>query len=413
MTRGALRANVAWMLAGNLVFAASQYGVLAAVAKLGTPTLVGWFQLSFAVTAPIVALTNSNLRAVQATDTHHEVAFADYAGQRALAIVASLLITAAAMIVGGYVEAGWVLFWVASSKGVESASDVLYGMLQQRERHDRMAIAMITRGVLSVVAVAAVLYATGSLATAVAAMFLVRVVTLVGLEGPMSAAVVGGWSALVPRFDRALLWKVTRTALPLGAVGMLFSLTHNVPRYALEWSFDAHTLGIYAACAWLVQAGQTVVSALGQAVLPRMAAHYRHGRRASFLKVAGALWGAGAALGIAGVVGASLVGETALRILYTDEYAPHVDVLVAVAAAGALTYLTWLGQGITNAMRRFDAQVPLALTVVAVTAGVCVWVVPTWGAIGAAIGWGAGQVVYLAWSVALVIGGLRRMPSPP
>jgi hypothetical protein len=63
-------------------------------------------------------------------------------------------------------------------------------------------------------------------------------------------------------------------------------------------------------------------------------------------------------------------------------------------------------------MRRFDAQVPLALTVVVVTAGVCVWTVPAWGAIGAAAGWGAGQLVYLAWSVALVVGGLRRMPSP-
>ena len=61
-----LRLNASWTFGGNLVYAACQWGMLVALAKFGSPELVGRFALALAVTAPVYMLTNLQLRAVEA-----------------------------------------------------------------------------------------------------------------------------------------------------------------------------------------------------------------------------------------------------------------------------------------------------------------------------------------------------------
>src|SRR5207247_6401186 len=67
-----LRRDFAWTLAGNLVYAGCQWGMVMALAKLSTATAVGQFALGMAVTAPIFLFSNLNLRAIVATDSRQE-----------------------------------------------------------------------------------------------------------------------------------------------------------------------------------------------------------------------------------------------------------------------------------------------------------------------------------------------------
>jgi hypothetical protein len=46
-----LRKNFSWTFVGNVVYAACQWGILVALAKLGTPEMVGQFTLGLAVAA--------------------------------------------------------------------------------------------------------------------------------------------------------------------------------------------------------------------------------------------------------------------------------------------------------------------------------------------------------------------------
>src|ERR1700722_789398 len=73
-----LRTNFSWTLAGNLVYAGCQWGMLVVLAKLGSPQLVGQFALGLAVTAPVIMLSNLQLRGVLATDAREEHTFSDY-----------------------------------------------------------------------------------------------------------------------------------------------------------------------------------------------------------------------------------------------------------------------------------------------------------------------------------------------
>src|SRR5947209_14419504 len=87
-----LRANFSWTFIGNIVYAGCQWAMLVVLAKLGSPELVGRFALGFAVTAPVVMLTNLQLRGVQATDARQEHRFGEYLALRLVAAPLSLAI---------------------------------------------------------------------------------------------------------------------------------------------------------------------------------------------------------------------------------------------------------------------------------------------------------------------------------
>ena len=57
-----LRSNFAWVLAGNLVYAACQWGMIVALAKLGSSYMVGQFSLGLAIATPVLMFTNLHLR---------------------------------------------------------------------------------------------------------------------------------------------------------------------------------------------------------------------------------------------------------------------------------------------------------------------------------------------------------------
>lgn len=82
--RVALSRNFAWTLAGNVVYAGCQWGILIAIAKLGTPAMVGQFALGLAVCAPVFMFTSLQLRAVLATDAGDEYRLGNYLALRIL-----------------------------------------------------------------------------------------------------------------------------------------------------------------------------------------------------------------------------------------------------------------------------------------------------------------------------------------
>ncbi|PSB30275.1 polysaccharide biosynthesis protein, partial [filamentous cyanobacterium Phorm 46] len=145
-----LRRNFSWTFTGNLVYAASQWGMLVLLAKLGSPEMVGQFTLGLAVTAPAMMFTNLHLRSVQATDAKQQYVFADYLGLRLIGTGLALLIIAGITLKAGYRwETSLVILVIGIAKAFESISDVFYGLIQQHERMDRIAIALMIKGPLS------------------------------------------------------------------------------------------------------------------------------------------------------------------------------------------------------------------------------------------------------------------------
>src|SRR5260370_6829836 len=123
--------------------------MLVVLAKVSTPQLVGEFALALAITAPIVLGAGLSLRSVQATDAASEYAFGDYLLVRLLTTIAAGVVIVGIVWSSDY---GWhtaaIILVVGLAKGFESVSDIFYGLLQQHERIDRIALSMFIKAPL-------------------------------------------------------------------------------------------------------------------------------------------------------------------------------------------------------------------------------------------------------------------------
>ncbi|MGD0041300.1 MAG: oligosaccharide flippase family protein [Isosphaeraceae bacterium] len=401
-----LRSNFSWTLAGNVVYAGCQWGMLMILAKLGSPERVGQFALGLAVTAPVIMLTNLHLRAVQATDARREYRFGHYLALR-LATTALALLATAGIACGYRLETALVILAVGLSKTFESLSDVVYGLLQAHERMDRIALSMMIKGPLSLVALGATVYLTGSIVWGALALAGGWGLLLVAYDIPNGIRLLEGEEAFRPRWDIPALARLARLALPLGIVMMLISLNANIPRYFIEHELGERELGIFAALAYLILAGNTVVGALGQSASPRLARYYAEGDGQSFKRLLGELVGLGAGIGVAGLLVAQVAGRLVLTILYKPEYADHTSLFTWLMLAATVSYVvSILGYAMTAA-RYFRPQLPLAALCVAVSTLACYGLVPRFGLRGAAWAGLVSLLVQLAGSVAINFHALR------
>jgi O-antigen/teichoic acid export membrane protein len=417
--RAPLRSNFIWTFVGNATYAAAQWGVLLIVAKLGTPALVGAFSLGSAVTAPVILLANLKLRSVQATDARGEHPFRDYFLLRTITTVAALAVIAVIAIVAYGPGQRGVILAFGAFKAVEAIADVHYGLFQQHERMRLNGFSMVAKGAATLAAVALTLALGGTISAAVVAMAVGAGAVVLLFDVPRCRRLLSERPAPEGRPDWRKIGILAWTALPLGIVVAVGSLVVNVPRYFLEHHVGTSALGIFAALAALMVAGNLVVNALGQAAAPRLAALYAAGDREAFRRLLWKLIGLGAALGAAGLVVLAVGGKPLVRLLYTQEYADYTDVLAWLLVAQGLTYCyVFVGTAI-NAMRDFRMQLPIHLTSLTVVTAACAILVPAHGLRGAA--WavlagtmtetalyiGAAQLIYARWKTRSEAGGER------
>jgi O-antigen/teichoic acid export membrane protein len=388
-----LRVNFGWTFAGNVVYAASQWGMLAVLAKLGTPESVGQFALGLAVTAPVIILANLSLRAVQATDARQLYEFGHYLALRLVTMFLATLFILGLSLVAYEGEMVWIIAGVGVAKGIESISDVYYGLLQQHEQMDRIAKSLIIKGPLSLVGMAGGYLLTRSVIGAVLGLIIARLILLLvydvnsprwlarrtrqdGLpEVMMTARPTWQWHSLA---------KLSYLSLPLGVTAMLISLNTNLPRYFLERHWSAYELGIFAALAYLFVAGSTVVSALGQSASPRLAKYYAGGHAQQFRQLLVRLVSIALLLGLLAIVVVVLGGRLILTILYEAEYAEYVGVLLWLTLANTLGYAAaFLGYGMTAA-RYFRVQPFLIGALTLLSLMLSSYLIRDYGLVGAA-----------------------------
>ena len=156
-----LRSNFAWILTGNVVYAACQWGAIVALAKLGSSFMIGQFSLGLAIATPVLMFTNLHLRAVQATDARRLSSFGEYLRLRTAMTLCGLAVIGGIAWFGNYQrQTTMVILAVALAKGIETLSDIHYGLFQLNDRLDQIGRSMMLRGGLSVAALSTGLYAT-------------------------------------------------------------------------------------------------------------------------------------------------------------------------------------------------------------------------------------------------------------
>jgi O-antigen/teichoic acid export membrane protein len=395
--RSSLRRNFSWTLVGNLTYAACQWAIVVAIAKLGSPELVGRFTLAVAVCAPIMIATGLGLRTVQANDVGRDYPFAVYLGLRVITMVIAVTSIGIVAAIGYRASLGVILAY-AGAKVAEATSEIVWAQLQQQERMAQIARSMVTKGATAVVAVTIALAVTHDLVIATAALAAAWFVTLAGYDLAVARTFD---QPLRPSFARGPLARLARTALPLGIVMMIGSYAANVPRYIVDHFHGARELGVFSAIANLMLVGTTLMTALGQTTTPRLARAYLDRDRRELWRLARILLGVATILGTGGVAVAVIAGRPILGLLYTADYASHADVLVVVMVAAFATNVASVFGVMVTATGEYQRQIALQLINLVVALAVGWRLVPAYGALGAA--W---ALVASTTATALVFGAL-------
>jgi O-antigen/teichoic acid export membrane protein len=380
------------------------------LAKMGSPEVVGRFAFGLSIAAPILMLSNLQLRQVQASDAINKYAFGDYFTVRWLTTSMALLVIAGVCFFarrGSY--ASWVLLVIGLAKAVESIGDVIHGLFQKHERMDIIAISMSLKGVLSIAAMGATYWYTHSLLASVLAMGFAWTITILLYDMNMANSFlrqIGGtatWRSGIFAYrcsSMRAVWRLMVESVPLGAVMCLISLHTNIPRLVIERCSGEHALGLFVAISYFMQIGFLIEVALGQAAIPRLAQFFAQRRYDRFQWLVWQCLFVALALGIAGVGGAMIAGRFILMLVYGAEYAQHNTILVWMMVAAGLGYGIGFVRAAITAACHFNVQVPLFGLLTIVTAvGSYLWV-PSYGLAGAA------AAIICARCVTLLVGFL-------
>jgi O-antigen/teichoic acid export membrane protein len=306
-----------------------------------------------------------------------------------------------------------VILAVALAKGIETLSDLHYGLFQLNERLDQTGRSMMLRGVVSVVALSAGLRLTHNVLWGCVSLALAWLGALVFFDVRRGRNMVTrterpSQTQRADRFQR--LRKLLGLALPLGIVTTIASVNLHMPRYFIHARMGEHQLGLFSALAYATVAMTLVGDSLGNCAIPRMSKLYAGGKLAEFRTLLLKLLAIGCVLGLSGVAIAKGIGAWLLTIVYSPEYAAHSRVFVLMMAAAAIHFAaSMLTSGITSA-RRFRIQVPMFALVAASTAVGCAQWIPSMGLAGGALAAIGGAAVRLVLAAA-VAGYLLLTPG--
>ena len=426
-----VRSNFVWSLAGNVLYAFCQWGVLVVLAKMCSQETVGLYVLGITVTSPIFLFAGLQLRRLQATDANADFQFGHYFGLQLLACVAAMLACWGAGWFAGHRDAALaVILLVGFSKAVETLSNTFYGLFQQRERLDRISKSMVLQSVLSAAGLCGGIVLLDDIVWAcvwsaigrVVAVGLYDVPGLLWLAGDESmsnrqpSAFRRQLAACGPLWERGPLWRLALLGLPLGVTGMLVSLNTNFPRYFVEQFGGKAELGIFGVLCAPLYVMHTLTKSLESSASAQLAKLHASGDLRGFRRLLGRLMATHTAVALAGVAVAWLFGQPLLTLLFNAEYAMHADVFVAIMWATLVATSTGVLMTALIAARRIQIQLPMIAATSLASLAACWWLVPIYGMHGAAWSLAVSKLPYLAvglWMIATMRPDAGRVLNVP
>ena len=387
MKRPSMHHNVVYASLGGALFALTQWGIVVVVARLGSPVEVGVVTVVTALVTPIFLFAQMGMRDGHSVDDLDRFTRADYL---ALRLVSSLMaVGIIGVLIFTYLVPSGVLVQATAAafalvKLFGAQTNMNHGIFQRAERLDFVAISMISRGLLGLLAFAVCYWWTRSLVLA----FLAEALAWWLCQWAVDRRLLQRLNAHVPMREVLAvspqrMLQLARWMFPLGLAIFLMAASASVPRLVLERHVELALVGIFGAIAYVNVALNTVSGAIGTAAAARLRRLYRQGARRRFLRLSVQLTLLSAALGGALWMVAFLAGDIILQLLYGAEYAHRELFQIAIFAAALRITASPLQFALTAGQAFWRRMSNNSLTfLVAIAASLLL--IPSLGVIGAA-----------------------------
>ncbi len=352
-----IRRNFSWILIANLLYAASQWGLLQTIAIWGLPVDIGLFALGLAIAAPIAIFGEKAARILVATDVERTETLANYIGFF-LTLSGSMLVVAFLPIaMTRSFESQLIIILVVLNKILDGTSEVINGYFQQQERMFLVAQSKVCKSILSLVVMGCVLVATRELSLALLATLAVRLAILFIIDRGnvvfLRKQYLLETAIFWPEFSLAPTLRLLRFSFLLCVATLLISTSSNVPRYFLVANEGEVALGIFSVLFYLTVPCTTVLGAMIDATRPRFAKLFHMGRLNDLSRLAWKVAGCVGAIGLIAYLAVRFGGGSMLAAIYGDIYAQHADCLLLISVSTLVGGLATVPATILAAIRQF------------------------------------------------------------
>lgn len=349
-----LRKNFTWIFFANLFFSFSQWGILISIARFGNVEMVGQYTLGLAIISPIIMLTSLKTSTIYITDQTNKYSFKDYFSIRIVtSFITAIILFALLFIVDYDTTTMIVILLVVSYKIIESISDILYAPMQKEEHVNYVAISKIVKGALSLLLISTLLYLTGNLIIGLVGVVFVYFVALVfyDFRNALKFEFVK-FQFILPHF-----YNIVKISLPLGIVHMLISLNTNIPRYFVEYYFNAEILGYFAAISYMVVNNINIfTTALSRVVIPRFSKLLHNNKTNEVRKLLRKFEFIGIMLGVISIGFVFLFGESLLTIIYGSEYGNYTNIFKILILSTIFIFVSSFHSYFITSARYFNIQ---------------------------------------------------------
>lgn len=335
-----IASSAAYIAISTVALALMQWGIMAVIARVDGPEMLGYYSLAAAFAAPVgyIAWLSMRLQYLSARD-------ADLSLEDCLFLRTSLqtvaFLSLLMFIVAFYKNATLtaISVGVLAIRFVEGLFDLIYGPLQRDGKARLVASTSVIRVAMSFATFCLFYIWINNL---MLALIIIAAIWLVMFFWERQTLWPGislreAFNLLQPGRVKRLRHTV-KYLIGFGVGSIVMSFAVNIPRFLVEGALGASELGYFSASYHFLMIGSVAVGSITHGILPPLSKAVREQRWGSFWKIIA--W-AVLIMVLAALLGALLawpLGGEIMRIAYGPQFAAHGDLLIWAACASAPVY---------------------------------------------------------------------------
>lgn len=377
-----------WNTVGSVFYMATQWLITILVVRLGGVEPAGNLSLAMSVNNIFYSIAMFGIRNYQVTDVNEKYRNGTYLFSRILSCTGAMALCLTYCMGVDYDNGQKIsIILYGIFKMSEALYDAYAGICQKNWRMDFIGKSWLIRGIITFVAFCGILYASGSLQTAILGMAMSSFGVIAFYDIPSTRKIAD--IQLNPNWkDSAALM---RECFPLLCYQLLSTAVATVPRIFLERILGNYALGIYGSVAAPTLIVQMGASYIFNPFMTLFAEHYALKRKREFCLTLKKCLAGIAALSVVALAGGKLLGRWGLTFLYGEEVASYEYLLLPLIFCTILNALVWLLCGLLTTVREFKGLIwSNVLAVLVSSAGSVLLMMSGWGMQGATVGLAVG-----------------------
>lgn len=345
-----MRENMLWNSAGSITYLACQWLVTVLIVRLSDGyNAAGLLSLASSVTGTFGTFANYKMGVYQISDIKHENTTSEYLGFRLITLGGSFIACIIYSLITCPLSSILTITLYFIFKAVGLVIDIMHGLDQVNRRMDFIGKSFILQGVSTLAAFTVVFGLTQSLDLAIMAMTAAAFGVLFLFDLPHSRTFESYGVHITAKKTFYLLKRSFSAVL----ASLACSAIYTAPKQLLLVMVSDAALGIYssaAAPALVVQMGATYLYA---PLLDVFARHHYERNKQEMLRLLKRTALGVIAIGIVCYIGAGLLGEWALCLLFGESIRPYAYLLQPVVVTSVATAFLWFFGDLLVALRSF------------------------------------------------------------